>query len=94
MIIVAWRETYPPPEEYGIEIGTEFDSDFETDNMDSNTEDEEQNELEDNDFDDNASLRSNFVKIKNKTLTHECFDSKQTEKIIKIKNLTHNLLSF
>ena len=53
MIIVAWRETYPPPEEYGIEIGTEFDSDFETDNMDSNTEDEQQNELEDNDSDDN-----------------------------------------
>ena len=53
MIIVAWRETYPPPEEYGIEIGTEFDSDFETDNMDSNTEDEQQNELEDNDSEDN-----------------------------------------
>ena len=53
MIIVARRETYPPPEEYGIEIGTEFDSDFETDNMDSNTEDEQQNELEDNDSDDN-----------------------------------------
>ena len=53
MIIVAWRETYPPPEEYGIEIGTEFDSDFETDNMDSNTEDEEQSELEDYDSDDN-----------------------------------------
>ena len=22
-IIIAWTETYPPPEEYGIEIGTE-----------------------------------------------------------------------
>ena len=23
MIIVAWKETYPPPEEYGIELGFE-----------------------------------------------------------------------
>ena len=53
MIIVAWRETYPPPEEYGIEIGTEFDSDFEIDNLDSNTQDNQQNELEDNDPEDN-----------------------------------------
>ena len=41
MIIVAWKETYPPPEEYGIELGTDN-----IDISDVNNELEDENELE------------------------------------------------
>ena len=30
MIVVAWKETYPPPEEYGIELGLESLSETES----------------------------------------------------------------
>ena len=45
MIIVAWKETYPPPEEYGIELGTDN-----IDISDVNNESEDENELEDEDI--------------------------------------------
>ena len=46
-IIVAWTETYPPPKEYGIEIGTEVldNSFFEDDNIE-NTDEENINDTE------------------------------------------------
>ena len=42
MIIVAWRETYPPPEEYGIELG------FESINNSELYESENSNDTENN----------------------------------------------
>ena len=38
MIIVAWKETYPPPEEYGIELGFENNelSDADSENFEAN----------------------------------------------------------
>lgn len=52
MILVAWKETYPPPEEYGIELGMDVSeiSDSEAtaeEDIDSDFE----NELIENDFD-------------------------------------------
>ena len=37
-IIIAWTETYPPPEEYGIEIGTEVLDNTFLNNNDENPE--------------------------------------------------------
>ena len=39
-IIIAWTETYPPPEEYGIEIGTEVLDNTFLNNNDENAEDQ------------------------------------------------------
>ncbi len=39
-ILIAWTETYPPPEEYGIEIGTEVLDNTFLNNNDENTEDQ------------------------------------------------------
>ena len=46
MIIVAWKETYPPPEEYGIEIGTEIDSNDDSDDINENSETDDETELD------------------------------------------------
>tara|TARA_S200000501_G_scaffold109873_1_gene103159 strand:- start:1042 stop:1746 length:705 start_codon:yes stop_codon:yes gene_type:complete len=58
MIIVAWKETYPPPEEYGIELGMEnteisdsnniAENDNETEIEDEITENETEDIIEDN----------------------------------------------
>ena len=53
MIIVAWKETYPPPEEYGIEIGTEIDSDSDSDDINENLDEEDETELDDEDIEEN-----------------------------------------
>ena len=45
MIIVAWKETYPPPEEYGIELGTDN-----IDISDINNELEDENDIDDEDI--------------------------------------------
>jgi len=45
MIIVAWKETYPPPEEYGIELGTDN-----IDISDVNNELEDENDIDDEDI--------------------------------------------
>ena len=43
MIIVAWKETYPPPEEYGIELGFENNelSDADSESFEENDEEVE-----------------------------------------------------
>ena len=44
MIVVAWKETYPPPEEYGIELGLESISETESvENDDTNLIDNQEN---------------------------------------------------
>ena len=44
MIVVAWKETYPPPEEYGIELGLESISETESvENDDINLIDNQEN---------------------------------------------------
>ena len=53
MIIVAWKETYPPPEEYGIEIGTEVDSDNELDDNNETLETLDQSELDEEVIEEN-----------------------------------------
>ena len=45
-IIIAWTETYPPPEEYGIEIGTEVLDNTFLNNNDENTEDQKNDIVE------------------------------------------------
>ena len=46
-IIVAWRETYPPPKEYGIEIGNEvLDNSFLEDDNIENIDEENINDIE------------------------------------------------
>ena len=49
MIIVAWKETYPPPEEYGIELGFENNelSDAESESFEENDEEVENQIVED-----------------------------------------------
>ena len=48
MIIVAWKETYPPPEEYGIELGFENNelSDTDSESFEENDEEVEDQILE------------------------------------------------
>lgn len=48
MIIVAWKETYPPPEEYGIELGFENNelSDADSESFEENDEEVEDQILE------------------------------------------------
>tara|TARA_B100000405_G_C16655619_1_gene400079 strand:- start:279 stop:1061 length:783 start_codon:yes stop_codon:yes gene_type:complete len=49
MIIVAWKETYPPPEEYGIELGFENNelSDADSESFEENDEEVENQIVED-----------------------------------------------
>ena len=49
MIIVAWKETYPPPEEYGIELGFENNelSDTDSESFEENDEEVENQIVED-----------------------------------------------
>ena len=49
MIIVAWKETYPPPEEYGIELGFENNelSDADSESFQENDEEVENQIVED-----------------------------------------------
>ena len=53
MIIVAWKETYPPPKEYGIEIGTEVDSDDELDDNNETLETLDESELDEEVIEEN-----------------------------------------
>ena len=55
MIIVAWKETYPPPEEYGIELGFENNelSDADSESFEENDEEVENQIVEDLEIEEN-----------------------------------------
>ncbi len=56
MIIVAWKETYPPPEEYGIELGFENNelSDADSENIEDNDEESDDQIIEDIETEENT----------------------------------------
>lgn len=70
MIIVAWKETYPPPEEYGIELGTDN-----IDISDVNNELEDENEFEGEDI-PNADVEVEEEIEENETTTELTEESK------------------
>jgi hypothetical protein len=78
-IIIAWTETYPPPEEYGIEIGTEVLDNTFLNNNDENAEDQT-----------NDIVESSNEKL-DETIT-ENIDDKLIEEEVKNTNIVENNL--
>ena len=80
MIIVAWKETYPPPEEYGIELG------FETSELSELSD--VLNESEDN-FEEIEETSDN--EIIEEQITEEIVDSDESEDVLEEEINNSNL---
>ena len=80
MIIVAWKETYPPPEEYGIELG------FETSELSELSD--VLNESEDN-FEEIEETSDN--EIIEEQITEEIVDSNESEDVLEEEINNSNL---
>ena len=78
-ILIAWTETYPPPEEYGIEIGTEVLDNTFLNNSDENTEDQTNDIVETS----NEEL--------DETITENIDDELIEEEVKNINNVENNL---
>ena len=78
-ILIAWTETYPPPEEYGIEIGTEVLDNTFLNNNNENTEDQT-----------NDIVESSNEKL-DETITENIDDKLTEEEVKNINNLENNL---
>ena len=92
MIIVAWKETYPPPEEYGIELGMENTEISDSNNIaenDNETELEDEiteNETEDI-IEDNETIIENVDEEDNTTNDIESSDLVEVEELEPVSNL-------
>ena len=78
-IIIAWTETYPPPEEYGIEIGTEVLDNTFLNNNDENPENQTNDIIET----PNEEL--------DEIITENIDDELIEEKVKNINNIENNL---
>tara|TARA_B110000263_G_scaffold132602_1_gene115225 strand:- start:787 stop:1542 length:756 start_codon:yes stop_codon:yes gene_type:complete len=78
-IIIAWTETYPPPEEYGIEIGTEVLDNTFLNNNDENAEDQT-----------NDIVESSNEKL-DETITENIDDKLIEEEVKNTNNIENNL---
>ena len=78
-IIIAWTETYPPPEEYGIEIGTEVLDNAFLNNNDENAEDQT-----------NDIVESSNEKL-DETITENIDDKLIEEEVKNTNNVENNL---
>ena len=78
-IIIAWTETYPPPEEYGIEIGTEVLDNTFLNNNDENAEDQT-----------NDIVESSNEKL-DETITENIDDKLIEEEVKNTNNVENNL---
>ena len=78
-IIIAWTETYPPPEEYGIEIGTEVLDNTFLNNNDENAEDQT-----------NDIVESSNEKL-DATITENIDDKLMEEEVKNTNNVENNL---
>ena len=97
MIIVAWKETYPPPEEYGIELGVDSNE-----LSDNNNEDEDDNdseiveELLDNNIKEDIDLGETIIEnVNEEDITSnnlESSDLTDIEELEPISNLESSLV--
>ena len=78
-ILIAWTETYPPPEEYGIEIGTEVLDNTFLNNNDENAEDQT-----------NDIVESSNEKL-DETITENIDDKLIEEEVKNTNNIENNL---
>ncbi len=97
MVIVAWKETYPPPEEYGIELGVENNELSDTNNEDVDDNDSELMEelLDDDieeDIDKGETIIENVEEEKSTSNDLESSDLTDVEELEPISNLESSVV--